>query len=180
MKKLSILEIVAIPAIVALTIVIKMPFSTIPHLEITTAFFIAMVILLKRHLGLYYLILFLIADSLLMQKGNLAYIANNIVMWIGVFGLVQIIKSIKSFRPVTLFATGVISVMWQTFISFWLLSIIAPTPGFPFSLEALKIAWSLDFLSGHPIITGALAVTMYFAFMDIIKMTKIREVFDKA
>lgn len=180
MKKLSILEITMIPVLVAITIVVKIQFAAIPNIELTTPLFIAITLLLKRHLSVYYIVLFLIVDSLQTQKGNVTFMLINAVVWIGILLFVQGIKFIKAFRPFTVFVVGFVSVLWQTAIWLLILPILSPMPGFSFSIQALLGAWSLDLASFHPIISGAVAVTLYSMLLEVIKASKIREVFDKA
>lgn len=180
MKKLSILEMTVVPMLVAFTMVLKMQFAGIPNLEVTTPLFIALVALLKRPLGLYYLIIFLIADSILLQNGNIAYMLSNAIVWIVIFLAVQGAKTIKHFRSVVLFVIGAAAVLWNTFFSFWLLSIIAPIPGFGFSFQAVQVMWAFDVSSGHVIMSGGLAVTMYVMLLEVIKTAKIKGIFDHA
>lgn len=178
MKKLSVFEFVLIPALAAMTIVIKLPFASIPGVEFTTPLFIAIVILLRRDLSLFYLIIFLIVDSLLTQKGNMMYIGINSIMWLSIYLICQIVKLVKwqQFRTVLPFFTGCVAVLLQSLVWFYALPFFTGTP--ILGIDALFMMWGADFVTGHPIVSGIFAVTLYFALIGITQTYRLKPVFD--
>lgn len=179
MKKLNTFDFVLIPALVALTIVVKLAFAAIPGIEFTTPLFIGLSILLKRYISLYYVGLFLLVDSLLIQQGNIVFIGINAAVWLSIYGLCQLVKGVKWQQPIFVFAVGVMSVLLQTFIWLTLLPIFAPTMATPVSVSVIIGAWIADFVTWHPIVAASFAVTIYFALLGLVQTYRLHSIFDK-
>lgn len=178
MKKLSVFELALISALVALTIVVKLPFAAIPGIEFTTPLFVAVAILLRRDLSLFYVVVFLLVDSLLLGKGNMTFIGINCVMWLCIYTLCQVVKVVKwqQLRVALTFIVGVVVVLLQTAIWFYAFPLATGTSLLPFS--ALLLAWGADFATGHPVVAGIFAVVAYFSLVGVTQTYRLKRVFD--
>lgn len=179
MKKLSVFEITVIAALVALTIVVKMMFAPIPGIEFTTPIFVVLAILLKRNISLFYVVVFLIADSLLIMKGNVPFSIINALMWLSIYGLCLGVKMIKWQRPVFVFCTGLVAVLLQTVAWILLMPIFVPSMAMPITTTLILTSWGADFVTGHPIIAGGVSVLLYFALLGMSKTYRLNSIFDK-
>lgn len=178
MKKLGVFEIAVISALVALTIVVKMPFAMIPGIEFTTPIFVVLSILLKRHLSVFYVLIFIIADSLLIQSGNIAFIIINAIMWCSIYLICIGVKMLKWQQPVFVFLAGVIAVHVQTLIWILLLPIFMPKMASPITGPLILSSLVTDALTGHTLLVGGVAVILYFALIGMEKTYRLKRIFD--
>lgn len=179
MKKLSVVDLVMIPMLVALTIVIKLLFKDIPSLEFTTAVFIGLSVLLKRHISIYYVVLFIIVDSLLILNMNLVFCLINAIVWLSIYGVCQLVKSIKWQQPIFVFVAGIVAVMLQTFLWTILLPLLSPGSAPAATMNMIIGMWIVDFASFHPLIAGGVATTIYFSLIGLNQAYRLNTLFDK-
>lgn len=179
MKKLNVLELAIIPALVALTIIVRILFAPIPGVEFTTPIIVVLSVLMKRHISFFYLIIFLLTDSLLNQQGNITYMCINIVVWVSIYLLCQLVKYIKPrlIKVTCIFVVGFVSVLFTTAI--WLLSfpLFSPQP-IILTFNDMLVAWMMDFATWHPIVAGFGSVILYGTLLPIVQLLRLNTVFD--
>lgn len=178
MKKLGVFEMALISALAALTIVVKMPFAVIPGIEFTTPIFVVLSILLKRNLSVFYVLIFIIADSLLIQSGNIAFIIINAIMWFSIYLICIGVKVVKWQQPIFVFLSGMIAVHVQTLIWLLLLPIFMPKMASPITGTLVLSSLATDVGTGHTILVGGVAVILYFAFIGMEKIYRLNRFFD--
>lgn len=179
MKKLSVVDLTMIPMLVALTIVVKILFKDYSSLEFTTALFVGLTVLLKRQISIYYVLLFLLVDSLLIQHMNIIFCSINAVVWLSIYGVCQLVKMIKWQQPIFIFVTGVVAVMIQTLVWAVMGPILSPGSAPAATVNGIVAAWVVDFTTFHPLIAGGVAVMLYFPLLGLIQTYRFGSIFDK-